>query len=96
LLEKGEIVGASFWPEPVQIKHIEDIDDDLYLVEAVGRESNQFFENYLEKHQLQEVERFSDEDASGQLRDRFQHYLQYHVLRQRRNTHIHGLVAIRT
>jgi len=81
LLKKGEIVGASFWPEAVQIKHVESIDDDLYLVEAVGRESNQFFENYLEKHQLQEVERYSDEDASEQLRDRFQHYLQYHVLR---------------
>lgn len=81
MLKKGEIVGASFWPEAVQIKHIENIDDDLYLVEAVGRESNQFFENYLEKHQLQEVERFSDEAASDQLRDRFQHYLQYHVLR---------------
>ncbi|WP_407272656.1 DEAD/DEAH box helicase [Radiobacillus sp. PE A8.2] len=81
MLKKGEIVGASFWPEAVQIKHIENIDNDLYLVEAVGRESNQFFENYLEKHQLQEVERFSDEDASDQLKDKFQHYLQYHVLR---------------
>lgn len=81
LLKKGEIVGASFWPEAVQIKHVESIDDDLYLVEAVGRESNQFFENYLEKHQLLEVEHYSDEDASDQLRDRFQHYLQYHVLR---------------
>jgi superfamily II DNA or RNA helicase len=81
LLKKGEIVGASFWPEAVKIKQIENIDDDLYLVEAVGRESNQFFENYLEKHQLQEVERFSDDNASDQLKDKFQHYLQYHVLR---------------
>ena len=81
LLKKGEIVGASFWPEAVQIKHVENIDDDLYLVEAVGRESNQYFENYLEKHQLEEVERYSEEDTSDQLKNRFQHYLQYHVLR---------------
>lgn len=81
LLKKGEIVGGPFWPETVQVKHVELIDDDLYLVETVGRESNQFFENYLEKHQLQEVEHHSDDDASEQLKDRFQHYLQYHVLR---------------
>uniref|UniRef100_UPI0038620D64 DEAD/DEAH box helicase n=1 Tax=Lentibacillus songyuanensis TaxID=3136161 RepID=UPI0038620D64 len=81
MLKKGEIVGASFWPEAVQVKHIETIDDDLFLVEAVGRESNQFFENYLEKHQLQEVEHYSDENASDQLKERFQHYLQYHVLK---------------
>ncbi|MBU9710541.1 DEAD/DEAH box helicase [Evansella tamaricis] len=81
MLKKGEIVGASFWPEPVQVKHVEVIDNDLYLVEAVGRESNQFFENYLEKYQLQEVERYSDEDASDRLKARFQHYLQYYVLR---------------
>lgn len=84
MLKKGEIVGASFWPEPVQIKHIESIDEDLYLVEAVGRESNQFFENYLESYQLYEVERYSEEDASDNLKDRFQHYLQYHVLKTER------------
>lgn len=81
MLKKGEIVGASFWPEPVQIKHVESIDEDLYLVEAVGRESNQFFENYLEKYQLQAIEHYSEDEASDQLKDRFQHYLQYHVLR---------------
>ncbi|UCZ53202.1 DEAD/DEAH box helicase [Bacillus shivajii] len=81
MLKKGEIVGASFWPEPVQVKHVESIDDGLYLVEAVGRESNQYFENYLEKYQLQEVEHYSEDEAPDQLKDRFQHYLQYHVLR---------------
>lgn len=81
LLKPGDIVGGSFWPETVQIKHIEQIDDDLYLIEAVGRESNQFFENYLEKHQLEEVKHYSDDVVSDQLKDRFQHYLQYHVLR---------------
>ncbi|GEL78692.1 DEAD/DEAH box helicase [Tenuibacillus multivorans] len=81
MLKKGEIVGASFWPEPVQIKHIENVDDDLFLIEAVGRESNQFFENYLEKYQLQEIEHYSEDKASDLLKHRFQHYLQYHVLR---------------
>lgn len=81
LLKKGEIVGASFWPEAVQIKQVENIDEDLYLVEAVGRESNHFYENYLEEYQLQQVERYSNEDSSEELKERFQHYLQYHVLR---------------
>ncbi|WP_163530745.1 DEAD/DEAH box helicase [Halobacillus ihumii] len=81
MLKKGEIVGASFWPEPVQIKHIEIIDDELFLVEAVGRESNQFFENYLEEFQLEQVEHYSENETSDQWKIRFQHYLQYHVLR---------------
>jgi superfamily II DNA or RNA helicase len=84
VLKKGEIVGASFWPEPVQIKHIEMIEEDLFLVEAVGRESNQFFENYLESYQLFEVERYSEEEALDELKNRFQHYLQYYVLKTER------------
>jgi SNF2 family DNA or RNA helicase len=81
MLKKGDIVGASFWPETVQIKHVESLEDELFLIEAVGRESNQFFENYLEKHQLHEITQYADKTSSVDLKGRFQHYLQYYVLK---------------
>src|SRR5699024_8366952 len=81
MLKKGDIVGAAFWPETVQIKHVEALEDGLFLVEAVGRESNQFFENYLETYQLGEIEQYTGKTSTVKLKDHFQHYLQYYVLK---------------
>lgn len=81
MLNKGEVIGGSFWPESVEVKYAERIDDDLYLIEAVGRESNQFYENYLEGHQFDEIERFTERETAVEIKERFQHYLQYHILR---------------
>src|SRR5699024_6830687 len=42
---------------------------------------NLYYENYFEKGQIKEIESFSDNVASMEVQERFQHYLQYHVLR---------------
>ncbi len=33
----GEWVEGSFWPEPVEIKRCEAMDETYYVVEALGR-----------------------------------------------------------
>ncbi|SDK32497.1 DEAD/DEAH box helicase [Lacicoccus qingdaonensis] len=81
MLKKGDIVGAAFWPETVLVKHVEPLEDGLFLVEAVGRESNQFFENYLETYQFGEIEQYTGKTSTVKLKDHFQHYLQYYVLK---------------
>ncbi|ARK30110.1 DEAD/DEAH box helicase [Halalkalibacter krulwichiae] len=81
MLDVGEIVKGPFWSEIVEIKKCELIDDALYVVEAIGRQSSQFYETYLEDYQLEQLERLQQKTNTSFNKERLQHYLQYYVLR---------------
>ncbi|WP_199426698.1 hypothetical protein [Thermaerobacillus caldiproteolyticus] len=53
MLKNGEIIKGPFGPEIVEIKHCEQIDDGLYLVESIGRQTNRYYDRYLEQYQLE-------------------------------------------
>jgi hypothetical protein len=53
VLKNGEIIKGPFGPEIVEIKHCEQIDDGLYLVESIGRQTNRYYDRYLEQYQLE-------------------------------------------
>ncbi|WP_026834101.1 DEAD/DEAH box helicase [Exiguobacterium undae] len=80
MLKVGEIIKGSFWPEIVEIKHFEEIDDDLFLVESIGRKTNKYYEQYLDRTQLGQLENIQDEKSSFNF-ERLQHYLQYYILK---------------
>ncbi len=80
MLKVGEIIKGSFWPEIVEIKHFEEIDDDLFLVESIGRKTNKYYEQYLDRAQLAQLENIQDEESSFNS-ERLQHYLQYYILK---------------
>ncbi|PUB09614.1 DEAD/DEAH box helicase [Paenisporosarcina sp. OV554] len=80
MLKIGEIIKGPFWPEIVEIKNCELIDDGLYLVESIGRQTNKYYDSYLEQYQLDQLEKIQQEDAHFNP-ERLQHYLQYHVLK---------------
>lgn len=80
MLKVGEIIKGSFWPEIVEIKHFEEIDDDLFLVESIGRKTNKYYEQYLDKVQLGQLENIKEEESSFNS-ERLQHYLQYYILK---------------
>ncbi len=80
MLNVGEIIKGSFWPEIVEIKNCELIDDDLYLVESIGRNTNKYYDRYIEKYQLEKLETIQQEDSYFNP-DRLQHYLQYYILK---------------
>lgn len=80
MLKAGEIIKGPFWPEIVEIKNCELIDDGLYVVESIGRQTNKYYDRYLEQSQLEQLEKIQQEDAHFNTK-RLQHYLQYHVLR---------------
>lgn len=80
LLKIGEIIKGSFWPEIVEIKHFEEIDEDLYLVESIGRKTNKYYEQYLDKAQLSQLENIQEEKSTFNA-ERLQHYLQYYILK---------------
>jgi len=77
MIKVGEIIKGSFWPEIVEIKHFEAIDDDLFLVESIGRKTNKYYEQYLDQTQLNQLENIQEEENTFNS-DRLQHYLQYH------------------
>ncbi|MEH6954447.1 DEAD/DEAH box helicase [Neobacillus drentensis] len=80
MLKAGEIIKGPFWPEIVEIKNCELIDEGLYVVESIGRQTNKYYDRYLEQYQLEQLEEIQQEDAHFNP-ERLQHYLQYHVLR---------------
>lgn len=80
MLKVGEIIKGSFWPEIVEIKHFEEIDDDLFLVESIGRKTNKYYEQYLDREQLAQLENIQDEESYFNS-ERLQHYLQYYILK---------------
>lgn len=80
MLKVGEIIKGSFWPEIVVIKHFEEIDDDVYLVESIGRKTNKYYEQYLDKNQLSQLENIKEEESTFNA-ERLQHYLQYYILK---------------
>lgn len=80
MLKIGEIIKGSFWPEIVEIKHFEEIDEDLYLVESIGRKTNKYYEQYLDKAQLSQLENIQEEESTFNA-ERLKHYLQYYILK---------------
>ncbi|MFJ7699063.1 helicase-related protein [Lysinibacillus fusiformis] len=80
MLKIGGIIKGSFWPEIVEIKHFEEIDEDLYLVESIGRKTNKYYEQYLDKAQLSQLENIQEEESTFNA-ERLQHYLQYYILK---------------
>ncbi len=75
----GDIIRGMQFPETVEVKRFEQISEDLYIIEALGRQSNRFYEMMLEKSEAFSFERLNTFDESKvqmTVRD-LQHFLQY-------------------
>ncbi|OXM13803.1 helicase [Paenibacillus herberti] len=81
MLKIGDKIKGPYWSEVVEIRKCEPIDDLLILIEAVGRQSNQYYETYLEKHEVEALEALQEETQAAMEPHRLLHYLQYYVLR---------------
>lgn len=60
MLEVGDIVKGSLWPEVVEIKKCEDIQGSFYRVEAYGKDSTQYYQVIMLPEQLQSIEKLND------------------------------------
>ncbi|WP_309143479.1 DEAD/DEAH box helicase [Bacillus sp. V3B] len=49
-------------------------------MESIGRQTNKYYDRYLEQYQLEQLEKIQQEDEHFDP-ERLQHYLQYHVLK---------------
>lgn len=76
----GEVVSGVHFPESVEIKRCEAY-GEYYIIEAIGRETNQYFELMIEKEKLNELEVLggNEERTSIEPMD-VQMYIQYLIL----------------
>ncbi|MBB3906531.1 DEAD/DEAH box helicase [Anoxybacteroides rupiense] len=77
----GEIVHGPHFPENVEIKRFE-LFGDFYIVEAIGRDTNQFYELMLEKDKVTELRSLKQNKNESAIQGLdLQRYLQYLILR---------------
>jgi superfamily II DNA or RNA helicase len=82
MLSAGMIVKGPYWAETVEIKKCEYIDDDLYLVESIGRTTQKFYEQWLDANELRKIEFLQTSEKNSQLTaNELQHLLQFHILK---------------
>jgi len=81
MLENGSIVRGAQFPETVEIKKCEQIDDQFYIVEAIGRDTTKFYELMLEEDDIHSLERLNQEHEYKNISSEdIQHFLQYYAL----------------
>lgn len=81
MIKVGDIIQGPYWAEIVEIKKCEPIDQTLFLVEAIGRQTREYYETYLELQQIESLEQLQQNANSVFSMDRIEHYLRYHVLK---------------
>lgn len=81
MIKVGDIIQGPYWAETVEIKKCEPIDKTLFLVEAIGRQTREYYESYLELEQLESLELLQENLNPVATLDRISHYLRYHVLK---------------
>lgn len=67
MLKVGEVVIGSQFPEPVEIKRCESIEGELYLVEALGRNSSRFYELMIDQQELNSFQNLSTQRTKGRI-----------------------------
>ena len=51
----GDIITGPFFPEVIEIKRIEEFGDEYYLLEGIGRQTNQYHEQLLAKIDVDQI-----------------------------------------
>ncbi|MBE1555498.1 helicase-related protein [Sporosarcina limicola] len=51
----GDIITGPFFPEVIEIKRIEEFGDEYYLLEGIGRQTNQYHEQLIAKNDVNQI-----------------------------------------
>ncbi len=77
MLKAGEIVRGSQFPETVEIKKCEVIDDNYLIIEALGRETQKYYELLLDRDQFDQLQRLTARNLQQLTHVELQHILQF-------------------
>ncbi|MGK8685805.1 DEAD/DEAH box helicase [Bacillus cereus] len=54
-MQIGDIINGPFFPESIEIKKLEDFGEEYYLLEGIGRQTNQYYEQLLTKSDIEKI-----------------------------------------
>lgn len=93
MLQEGDLVRGTHWPETVEIKRCVPIGDTMVQVEALGRTTRTYYEHLLETYQLDLLEHLGASQETAQLDGAvYGRILQYRALDcERRFSHVRAL-----
>ncbi|GEN46744.1 DEAD/DEAH box helicase [Alkalibacillus haloalkaliphilus] len=81
MLEEGSIVKGSQFPETVTVKKCEQLDHQFYVIEAIGRDTNKYYELMLEETEIDALEMLNQNNEYQNLSaETIQHFLQYYTI----------------
>lgn len=75
----GDVIRGMQFPETVEIKRFEGLTEDLFIIEALGRQSQKYYEMVLEAQEIMNLELLNavSEDSETMTAKDIQHFLQY-------------------
>lgn len=78
----GDIIKSLHFPETVELKKFEQLGEELYIVEALGRQSRRYYELVLEQEEVATFEKLNaaERDNGAASAKMIQHFLQYYAL----------------
>lgn len=77
----GDVIRGMQFPETVEIKRFEGLTEDLFIIEALGRQSQKYYEMVLDANEIMTFEILNavSEDSGTMSAKDIQHFLQYHA-----------------
>jgi superfamily II DNA or RNA helicase len=83
MIKPGDIIRGMQFPETVEIKRFEKVSENFYTIEALGRQSQHFYEMMVDKDDISTFEILScnDESQTQLSAEDLQHFLQYNAFR---------------
>lgn len=82
MIKVGDIVRGNIWPETVEIKKVEAIDDMFFQIESLGRTTNKYYETLLEKVQIDTLEKLNANEENNNIDGKtFKRFLEYYYLK---------------
>ena len=75
----GDVIRGMQFPETVEIKRFESLTEDLFIIEALGRQSQKYYEMVLDAQEIMNLELLNavSEDSETMPAKDIQHFLQY-------------------
>lgn len=80
MLKNGDIVSSTYFPEMVEIKSCEPI-DDFYAIEAVGTDTNQYYERMIQREEVKDFQQLNRKENHRIRAADVQKYIQYLLLK---------------
>jgi len=79
MIKVGDTARGTGWPETVEIKKIEEVDGIYFIVEAIGKNTNKYYETLMDKVQMGNVITLNISDSMNEFMEAstFKRYLEY-------------------